>query len=79
MGPDGIYNVFTESGSGKCMDRGTKKYDVSGLGIQGTCDLMLIAVNPKKVKAMELLFDGGILYSYHYYIATLTYRPVAPM
>ena len=56
-----------------------QKYDVSGLGIQGTCDLMLIAVNPKKVKAMELLFDGGILYSYHYYIATLTYRPVAPM
>ena len=56
-----------------------QKYDVSGLGIQGTRDLMLIAMNPKKVKTVELLFDGGILYSYHYSIATLTYRPVAPM
>ena len=31
-----------------------QKYDVSGLGIQGTRDLMLIAMNPKKVKTINI-------------------------
>ena len=55
-----------------------QKYDVSEMDIQAEYGWLILKANSAKTAAIELMFDGGILYSYRFSKARWSYQQVAP-